>query len=42
MRTSFTIIDAIKYAISGAYCLYLEDDKKKVKAKLFLENFSIR
>lgn len=42
MKTSFTILDAIKYALSGTYMLYLEDDKKKVKAKLFMDNFSIR
>jgi hypothetical protein len=42
MKTAFTILDAIKYAISGTYMLYLEDEKKKVKAKLFMENFSIR
>jgi len=42
MKSSLTILDAIKYAISGTYIMYLEDDKKKVKAKLFMENFSIR
>lgn len=42
MKTSFTILDAIKYAHSGTYVLFLEDEKKKIKAKLFMDNFSIR
>ena len=42
MRSTFTILDAIKYAIDGTYIIYMEDEKKKVKGKLFMENFSIR
>ena len=37
-----TILDAIKYAMSDTYLIYLQDGKGKVKAKLYINNFSIR
>jgi hypothetical protein len=36
------VIDAIKYAKSGVYMRYLVDEKKRVKGKLYIQNFSIK
>jgi hypothetical protein len=41
-RSKLTILDCIKYAKTGIYMLYLQDDKKRVKGKLYLSNFSIK
>jgi hypothetical protein len=41
-RTKFRVIDAIKYGKSSVYMLYMQDDKNKVKGKLYLKNFSIK
>jgi hypothetical protein len=35
-RTKFTILDAIKFAKSSVYMLYLVDDKDRVKGKLYM------
>ncbi len=35
-RSKLTILDCIKYAKTGIYMLYLQDDKKRVKGKLYL------
>jgi hypothetical protein len=41
-RAKMSILDCLKYAKSGVYMLYLQDDKKRVKGKLYLSNFSIK
>ena len=41
-RTKFRMIDAIKYAKLSIYMLYLQDEKNRVKAKLYLSNFTIK
>ena len=41
-RTKLNLIDGLKFAKDSAYMLYLTDDKKKIKGKLYLDKFSIK
>lgn len=38
-RTKFRLLDALKFAKEDVYMLFLYDEKKKVKGKIFLQNF---
>ena len=41
-RCEMDVIDAVKYAKSGVFMRYLLDEKKRVKGKLYIQNFSIK
>ena len=41
-RSTVSILNALKYAKESVYMVYLHDAKKKVKAKMFLSNFSLK
>jgi hypothetical protein len=41
-RAKFSILDAIKYAQEAVFMVYLLDNKKRVKGKFYLQNFSLK